>query len=66
MKFTEYKNKKYFIIDQQIARNFVQYSECLSNLLPNYETQIINPFLNSMISANHDKGQEFLPIMKYL
>ena len=33
-------NKRYFIIDQQIARHFVHYSECLSNplyLLCNYQ-----------------------------
>ena len=24
-------DKKYFIIDQQIARHFLQYNECLSN-----------------------------------
>ena len=38
--------KIYFIIDQQKARNFVQYTEGLSNppSLPFYATQIINPF----------------------
>ena len=46
MKFKEYKNKIYFVIDQQMARHFVQYSECLSKTLPNYATQIINPLLN--------------------
>ena len=30
-----------------MARHFVQYSECLSNLLPFYTTQIIKPFLYS-------------------
>ena len=44
------------MIDQQKARNFVHYSECLSNPLPFYATQIINPFLTSRISANHNKG----------
>ena len=33
---------------------FVQYSECLSN--PVLATQMTNPFLNSRISANHNKG----------
>ena len=48
--------KRYFIVDQQIARLFVQYSECLSIPLPFYGTmEIITPFLNSRISANHDK-----------
>ena len=44
-------NKRDFIIEKQIARHFVQYSECLSNPL----TQIIKPFLNSKSSANCDK-----------
>ena len=51
-------NKIYFIIDQQIARYFVQYSECLTNYLPFYATQIIYTFLNSRISCNHDKARE--------
>ena len=29
-----------------------------------HRTQIINPFLNSMISANHVKGEEFQLIVK--
>ena len=33
-------------------------------LLPFYATQIINPFHNSRISANHDKGEGFQPIVK--
>ena len=57
---------RYFIIDQQIAWHFVHFSECLSNLLPFYATQIINSFLNSRISADHDKGLEFKPIVKSL
>ena len=48
--------KRYYIIDQQIPLHFVQYSECLSNPLLFYATRIINPFLNSRISANHAKG----------
>ena len=31
-----------------------------------YATQIINPFPNSMISANHVKWEEFQPIVKNL
>ena len=41
----ELQFKRYFIIDQQIARHFVHYSECLSNPLPFYATQIITLFL---------------------
>ena len=47
--------KIYFIIDQQIARHFVQFSECLSSPIHSYATQIIKPFLSSRILANHDK-----------
>ena len=47
-------NKRYFKIDQQIARNFVHYREYLSNLLPFYTIQITNPFLNSRISPNKE------------
>ena len=32
----------------------MQYTECLSNPLPFYVTQIINPFFNSKIQANLD------------
>ena len=48
--------KRDFIIEKQIARHFLQYSECLSKPLPFYATQIIEPFLNSKTLANHDKG----------
>ena len=58
--------KKYFIIDQQIARHCVHYSECLSNPLSFNATQITTPFLNSRISANHDQGLGFYPIIEFL
>ena len=41
--------KRYFIIDQQIARHFVHYSECLYQLLPYYAVKIINALLTSRI-----------------
>ena len=50
-----YLFKRYFIIDQQKS-GILCNSECLSNPLPFYANQITNPFLNSRISANHDKG----------
>ena len=53
------KTKRYFLIDQQIARHFVHYSECLYHPLIYYATQIINPFLTLRILANHDKGLGF-------
>ena len=37
-------------------RNFTQYSEWFSIPLPFYATQIVNPYINLRISANHDKG----------
>ena len=46
-------NKIYFIVNQQKARYFVHYSECLSNPLPFYATKMINPFLTQ---ANYDEG----------
>ena len=41
-------SQKRFIIEKQIARHF------LLTPIPFYETQIINHFLNSRISANRD------------
>jgi len=46
--------KKNFIIEKQIAWHFVKYSENLSTPLV-HVTQIIHPFLNSRISADHDE-----------
>ena len=63
---TDWDNKTYFIIYQQIARHFVHYIENLSNppfLLCN---SIFNSFLNSRISANYDRGFRFYPIVKSL
>ena len=52
--FCEWFSKRYSIIDQQLARHFVQYSEWLTISLPFYATQIIDPFLTLRISANPD------------
>ena len=48
-----------------------KYRVILSNLanalqtpFPFYGTQLINPFLSSLISANHDKVEEFQLILK--
>ena len=44
--------KRYFIIEKQMLQmSFFHIT------LPLYATQIINPFLNSRISANHDKKE---------
>ena len=48
--YHECLTKRYVIIDQEIARYFVHYSECLSNHRHFYATQTIKPFLNSWIS----------------
>ena len=39
--FLNRTKKRYFLIYQQIAQNYLHYSECLSN--PLYATQTINP-----------------------
>ena len=54
-----HNNKRYFIIDHQIARHFLHYSECSYHPLPFYATQMITPLLSSRISANQDKGLGF-------
>ena len=38
-----------------------KYRCLLCNTLPFSVTQIINPFLNSISSANHEKWKEFQP-----
>ena len=50
------KQKRYFIIEQQVARYFVLSSECLSKFLISYSMQ---SFLKSRISANHGKEKGF-------
>ena len=61
-KTSHYYDKGYFIIDQQIARHFVHYSNYPNHPLPFYTTNITNPFLTPRISAYHDKGLGFLRI----
>ena len=55
------------LLEKQITRHFVWYRKCLPNpvfLLCN--SNLINPFLNSIILANHERGEEFQPIVKSL
>ena len=59
-------NKRYFKIDQYLGRHFVYHVECLSSPPPFLCSQIITPFLNSMISTNQEKVLEFQPIVKPL
>ena len=54
-----YMNKRDFMIEKQLPRLIMKYTKYLaypSSLhLPFYATQIINPFLNSRMSAKNDK-----------
>ena len=49
-------NKRYSIIDKQIARHFCKTVNVFQTPLPFYATHMINPFPNSRISAKYDKG----------
>ena len=51
--------KRHFIIEKQIARSLCNAANIFQTPLPFFENQIINSFLNSMISANNEKGEEF-------
>ena len=51
--------KRCFKIDQQLARHFVYYGACLSSPPLFLCSQIITPFLYSMISPNQETGLEF-------
>ena len=51
--------KRYLKIDQHLTWYFVYYVECLSSPPPFLCSQIITPFLNSMICTDHqEKGME--------
>ena len=58
--------KRYFKIDQHLARHFVYFAECLSSPPPFPCSQIITSFLNLRISINKEKGLKFKPIVKSL
>ena len=45
---------KIIMIEYQLPREMMKYSKYLSYPRHFYATQIINPFLNYRISANHD------------
>ena len=59
--------KRDFTIEKQFLSQIMKYSiKCLSYPLPFYATQIINPFLSSRFSDNHDKVGDFQQIVKSL
>ena len=60
------QGKRYFKIDQHLARHFVYYVECLSSPSPFLSNQMITLFCDSMISTNQEKKLEFKPIVKHL
>ena len=43
------------MIEDQLPREIMLYSKCLSYPLPFYATLINNPLLDTMVLANHDK-----------
>ena len=51
-------------IEQHLVRYFVFYDECLSNPPTFLCSQVITPFLNSMISTNHEYN--IMKIIKYM
>ena len=58
--------KRDFTIEKQILPNILLFSKCPFYPLHFYATQMINPFLDSMISANHGKVEGLKPIVKSL
>ena len=52
--------------NRETIANNMKYSKCLSYPLPFYPTQTINPFLDSRISANHDKVEGLLACSEIL
>ena len=50
-----HSTKRDFIIEKQLLRWIMKYTKNLSYPLPFQAAHIIKPFLNSRISANHDK-----------
>ena len=59
-------NNRINIIEYQLPRKIMKYSKYLSCPLPFHAIQIINPFLNSRITANHDKNEKIQPMLKSL
>ena len=53
-------NKTDSIIENEITRHFLHYTvNVFQNHLLFHATQITTPILNSILSANHDKGLGF-------
>ena len=53
--------KRYFEIDQHLARHCLYYDECI-NPTPFLCSQLITPFLDSIITTNQEIELEFQPI----
>ena len=56
-------HKRDFLIEKLIAQHFLSYTNVYQTPLPFYVTQIINPFLYSVICANYEKVEEFQSIV---
>ena len=55
--------KSEYLLSKQIIELWTTANVCHN---PFHATQIINPFLNSRRSANHDKVEGFQPMLKFL
>ena len=64
------KQKRDFIIDQQIARHFVQYSELFQTPFQSMQLKILTSFLNSRILVNlkttTTKIFNYLPLIRFI
>ena len=53
-----------YTLEKQIPRNIVKFTKCPTyHPLSLQETQVIDPFLSSMVSVNHYSVEEFQPIV---
>ena len=56
--------RRFYIRGTNSAVFCVIHQICINPPLPFYATQIINPFVNSIVSANHEKEKDFQPMEK--
>ena len=64
--FLKNRYKRYFRIDQHLARLFINYAAGFSSPPPFLCSHTITQFWNSMISSNQETGLEFQSIMESL